>query len=152
MCCQALQVLHLCKEYPKFFFQSEFCLAKKIFNISKMSMAFVVYKRGSQNRNSSLMASACTQRTKTRSWLHWEMSVRSSSCMPKGNGVAANSSMTCFKILQEIPTILECMTSFDKETASIFVLSSNPQTSSTMSRAHGFTKVSPIVFVPFFVW
>ena len=51
----------------------------------------------------------------------------------------------CFKILEEISTILECMTSFDKGTATIFFFWSNPQTSSTRSRAQGFTKVSPIV-------
>ena len=36
---------------PRFFFQSKFCLAKKLFTISRTSTAFVVSKRGSQNRD-----------------------------------------------------------------------------------------------------
>ena len=40
--------------------------------------------------------------------------------MLRGNGDAFNSLLICFKILQEISTILECITSLDNDKASSF--------------------------------
>ena len=110
-----------------------------------MSAALVVSERGSQNRNSSLIASACIHRTYARSCAHWEISVLSSSWMLNGNGDAFSFSITCSRILLEMSVILEMMVSFDKGTASSFFQCSMPQTSSVISRAHGFANVSPIL-------
>jgi hypothetical protein len=57
------------------------------------------------------------------------------------NVEGASSSMTFFKMLKRIVTILERITSFDNGNASSFFFCYSPQTSSTMSRAHGFTEV-----------
>ena len=68
-----------------------------------------------------------------------------SSCMLNGNGEAFSSSITCSKILLEMSVILELMMSFDERKALSFFLCSVPQTSSVISKAHGFADVSPIV-------
>jgi hypothetical protein len=52
---------HLCKECEAFLSSQSFVWKKKkLFTVSKTSTAFVLSKRDSQNKNSSLMAPACT--------------------------------------------------------------------------------------------
>lgn len=67
----------------------------------------------------------------------------------KETAVAENSSMTCFKIAEEMPSISEWMTSFDRDFTSIFFLSLKSQTNVTISRAFDF-KFSAIVWLPLF--
>ena len=66
-------------------------------------------------------------------------------------GEAFSSSITCSRILVDTSVILELMVSFDKGTTSSLFLCGVPQTSLVISRAHGFTNVSPMACA-FFPW
>ena len=120
------------------------CCVKNAFTNYNTSIAFVDFKRGSQNRNSSFTPPSFTYRTNTSNCLQLAMSV--DSWILNLTGVATRSVTICCSIYWLISSIRDRMVSLDKGTCCSFFSASLPNIMFTTSIAQGFSSVSAITW------
>ena len=123
---------------------------KKWSIFSRASTTLVVVSKLLHVKNSSFNSPACKYRQYTNKYAQFDTSVDSSSWILIFALLARISSATWFKISCDKSLIRQRTVSFDKPIFSSFLFCSTPQTSSTISIAHGLISCSSIVCGFFF--